>query len=35
MPKFVNERIKLKHLAHKGAAILIILAGTMLIAQVV
>ena len=35
MPKFVNERIKLKHLAHKGAAILIILAGTMLIAQAV
>lgn len=34
-PKFVNEKIKPMHLVHKGAAILIILAGTIMIAGAV
>lgn len=34
-PKLVNEKIKPRHLIHKGSAILIILVGTILIAGTV
>ncbi len=33
LPKFVTEKIKLKHLLHKGIAIGVILIGTILISQ--
>ena len=35
VPNLVSERIKLKHLIHKGSAILIILIGTILIAKTI
>ena len=33
VPKFVKEKIEIKHLVHKGVSILIIVVGTILIAQ--